>query len=69
MLHKPPRISFGEPSFFYLMLAQSCFRRAISTRHPKGSSTLREIGRNYLANADTVTSVFEPPPLSVRFDT
>jgi hypothetical protein len=60
MLRKSLRISAGEPSFFYLMLAQSCFRRAVSTCHPKASGTLRKIGRNYLANANGVTSVLEP---------
>jgi hypothetical protein len=52
MLRKSLRISAGEPSFFYLMLAQSCFRRAVGTHHPKASGTLRKIGRNYLANAN-----------------
>jgi hypothetical protein len=62
MLRKSLRISAGEPSFFYLMLAKSCFRRAVSTGHPNASSTLREIGRNYLANANNVASVLEAQP-------
>jgi hypothetical protein len=65
MLHKSLRISAGEPSFFYLMLAESCFRRAVSTRHLKGSSTLREIGRNYLANATVVASMLESQPNAI----
>jgi hypothetical protein len=60
MSRKPLRISTGEPSFFYLMLAETCFQRAVSTRHPKGSGALREIGRNYLANASGVASMLEP---------
>jgi hypothetical protein len=63
MPRTPPRTSAGEPSFFYLMLAESCFQRAVSTRHPKGSGTLCQIGRNYLANANGVTSVLEPDRL------
>jgi hypothetical protein len=59
MLRKSLRISAGEPSFFYLMLAETCFQRAVSTRHPRGSSTLRKIGRSYLANASGVASVLE----------
>jgi hypothetical protein len=59
MFRKPRRISAGEPSFFYLMLAETCFQRAVSTRHSLGSNTLREIGRNYLANASGVASVLE----------
>jgi hypothetical protein len=40
-----------EPSFFYVLMAESCFRRAVSTRHPKAGGTLRQIGRDYLAKA------------------
>ena len=41
----------AEPSFFYLVMAKSCFRRAISTPHPKAGGALRELGRNYLVKA------------------
>jgi hypothetical protein len=51
MLRKSIQNSAAEPSFFYLMMAQSCFQRAVRTRHPKAGGTLREIGRNYLAKA------------------
>ena len=44
-------IHTSEPSFFYLMMAESCFRRAVTTRFPKAGGMLREIGRNYLAKA------------------
>jgi hypothetical protein len=54
--------SEGEPSFFYLMMAEGCFRRAVSTRNPKTGGTLREIGRNYLAKANDVGSVLESQP-------
>jgi hypothetical protein len=40
-----------EPSFFYVLMAESCFRQAASTRHPKAGGTLRQIGRDYLAKA------------------
>jgi hypothetical protein len=59
-----PTVSGGGPSFFYLMLAQSCFRRARATPHPKGGGTLWQIGRNYLVSARRVTSMLE----SDRFD-
>jgi hypothetical protein len=62
MLRKPIHTSAGEPSFFYLMMAESCFQRAVSTRHPKAGSTLLEIGRNYLAKATDVASVLESRP-------
>jgi hypothetical protein len=62
MLRKSIHTSEGEPSFFYLMMAEGCFRRAVSTRHPKASGTLREIGRKYLAKADGVASVLESQP-------
>jgi hypothetical protein len=56
MSRKSTQSSAGEPSFFYLIMAESCFRRAASTRHPKGRGTLREIGRGYLAKARKVVS-------------
>jgi hypothetical protein len=66
MLRKPIQTSAGEPSFFYLMMAESCFRRAVSTHHPKAGGTLVEIGRNYLAKATGVASVLESRPPHLR---
>jgi hypothetical protein len=66
MLRKPIQTSAGEPSFFYLMMAESCFRRAVSTHHPKAGGTLLEIGRNYLARATGVASVLESQPPQLR---
>jgi hypothetical protein len=51
MLRKSIQSSAQEPSFFYLMMAESCFLRAASTRNPKACGTLRELGRKYLADA------------------
>jgi hypothetical protein len=51
--------SEGEPSFFYLIMAEGCFQKAITARHPAASGTLREIGRTYLATAPTVASGLE----------
>jgi hypothetical protein len=59
VLRKSLYNSPGEPSFFYLMMAGSCFRRA--ARHPQ-ASTLRNIGHSYLAKATKVTSMLEPQP-------
>jgi hypothetical protein len=60
MPRKSIHTSEGEPSFFYLMMAEGCFRRAV--QHPEAGDTLREIGRNYLARAVGVTSMFESQP-------
>jgi hypothetical protein len=60
MLRKSIHNSAKEPSFFYLMMAESCFQRAASTRHPKARGTLREIGRRYLAEASDVASTLAP---------
>ena len=60
MLRKSIHSSAQEPSFFYLMMAESCFQRAASTRHPKACGTLREIGRKYLAEATDVASTLAP---------
>jgi len=59
MLRKSIYNSPGEPSFFYLMMAESCFRRA--ARHPQ-AGTLRNFGRDYLTKATKVTSMLEPQP-------
>jgi hypothetical protein len=69
MIRKPIQTSAGKPSFFYLMMAESCFRRAVSTRHPKAGGTLLEIGRNYLAKATDVASVLESKPPQLRHTT
>jgi len=45
----------GQPSFFFLMLACSCFDRARRAGHPKNDA-LRNFGRDYLIKATT----FEP---------
>jgi hypothetical protein len=37
-----------EPSFFYLIMAAACFRRAASIGHPNVRGALRDIGREYL---------------------
>jgi hypothetical protein len=60
MSRKSIHSSSGEPSFFYLLMAESCFRRAAKTRHTKGRGTLRDLGRTYLAKACDVGSVLEP---------
>jgi hypothetical protein len=62
MLRKSTKSSAGEPSFFYLMMAESCFRRAASTRSPTAVETLRDIGRKYLVEANDVTSALESQP-------
>ena len=62
MLRKSVRSSAKEPSFFYLMMAESCFQRAARTRHPEACGTLRELGRKYLADATDVASTFAPQP-------
>ena len=52
MLRKSSQSSAQEPSFFYLMMAESC-SSATGARHPNASGALREIGRRYLAGAKT----------------
>jgi hypothetical protein len=63
MSRKPIQSSAGEPSFFYLLMAESCFRRAGSTGHPKARGTLRDLGRNYLVKAREVSSALDSQPL------
>jgi hypothetical protein len=49
----------AEPSFFYLIMAESCFQRAARTRRPNVRSTLRDIGRHYLAKANDVPQALD----------
>jgi hypothetical protein len=62
MMRKSAGASGGEPSFFYLMMAESCFQRAIHARHPSADVVLRNMARDYLAKATEVRSTFEPEP-------
>jgi hypothetical protein len=57
MTTKSIRTNAAELSYFYLMMAESCFRRAVSTPHPKADATLRKIGRDYLAMANHAPSI------------
>jgi hypothetical protein len=60
MFRKWAPTSAQQPSFFYLIMADSCFRRAASTVHPEAGRALRDIGRDYLMRARRVTSQLEP---------
>jgi hypothetical protein len=42
------QICTSEPSFFYLIMAAACFRRAANISHPNRRGALRDIGREYL---------------------
>jgi len=48
MYRQSMQISTAEPSFFYLIMAAACFRRAAGVSHPKMRGALRDIGREYL---------------------
>jgi hypothetical protein len=41
----------AEPSFFYLIMAAACFRRAAAIGHPNARGALRDVGREYLNQA------------------
>ena len=51
MFGKSVPSSAAEPSFFYLLMAATCFQRAGCTRHPNAGGALRDIGCEYLAKA------------------
>jgi hypothetical protein len=54
--------STAEPSFFYVLMAATCFQRAGCTRHPKANGALRDIGCEYLAKASPNARVFAVGP-------
>lgn len=51
MLGKSIHSRVPEPSFYYAMLAASCFRRTARSCHPNARGVLRGIGCKYLAKA------------------
>ena len=56
MLRQPIYTSSERPSFFDLLMADSCFQRARNAANPGVNNALRDIGRNYLVKATEVTS-------------
>jgi hypothetical protein len=48
MYRQQIQICAAEPSFFYLIMAAACFRRAAAISHRKTRGALRDIGREYL---------------------
>jgi hypothetical protein len=51
----------AEPSFLYLVMAATYFRQASRTRHPHVRNTLRDLGREYVTNADRMVPVHVCP--------
>ena len=66
MFGKSIRSSTAEPSFFYLMMAGTCFQRAASTRHPNAGGALRHPGRKYLVKADRAIPTHKGSPSVFR---
>ena len=50
-----------EPSFLYLMMAATYFRQASRTRRPHVRNALRDLGREYVNNADRMVPVHLRP--------
>jgi hypothetical protein len=48
MYRQSIQVCTAEPSFFYLIMAAACFRRAAGIRHPGKRGALRDIGRESL---------------------
>ena len=51
----------AEPSFLYLVMAATYFRQASRTRHPHVRDTLRDLGREYVTNADRMVPAHARP--------
>jgi hypothetical protein len=64
MFGKAIQSGMAEPSFFYLMMAATCFRRAACTRYPNAGGALRDIGREYPAMAGRVVPTHGCLPIS-----
>jgi hypothetical protein len=48
MYRQSIQVCTAEPSFFHLIMAAACFRRATGISHPNTRGALRDIGREYL---------------------
>jgi hypothetical protein len=59
MATQPSRGGACKPSMYYLMIAESFFRRALSVRRGVTRDALREFGRDYLARAVNAAPVSE----------
>ena len=53
--------SVAEPSFLYLVMAATYFRQANRTRRPHVRNTLRDLGREYVINADRMVPAHARP--------
>jgi hypothetical protein len=51
----------AEPSFLYLVMAATYFRQASRTRRSHVRNTLRDLGREYVINADRMVPVRARP--------
>jgi len=51
------QVSVAEPSFLYLIVAATYFRQASRTRQPLVRDALRDLGREYVTNADRMVPV------------
>ena len=51
----------AEPSFLYLVMAATYFRQAGRTRRSQVRNTLRDLGREYVINADRMVPVYARP--------
>ena len=51
----------AEPSFLYLVMAATYFRQASRTRRHYVRNTLRNLGREYVINADRMVPVHARP--------
>jgi hypothetical protein len=47
----------AEPWFFYLLIAATSFHRDGRARHPHSGDALRDIGREYLAKAASMSGI------------
>jgi hypothetical protein len=51
----------AAPSFYYVLMAGTCFRRAARTPRPQARGTLRQLGRDYLAKSARVEAASVSP--------
>jgi hypothetical protein len=57
MFSKSVLSNTAEPSFFYLLIAATSFQRAGRAGHRHAGDALRDIGREYLAKAASMSGI------------
>jgi hypothetical protein len=66
MFGEPRQSGIREPSFYYVVLAATCFQRTACGCHPNAGGVLCDTGYKYLAKADRGSANHKYPNFYLR---